>query len=90
MQRSEFVLIFNEFFPHGDATQFSNFVFDVIDEDKSGSIDFEEFIHALSITSNSSLEEKLEWAFMLYDLDNDGVSAIFWSDFFNNVVINDW
>ena len=29
LQRSEFVEIYNKFFPHGNATKFSQFVFDV-------------------------------------------------------------
>ena len=29
MQKSEFVKIYNEFFPHGDPTKFSTFVFNV-------------------------------------------------------------
>ena len=29
LQKSEFVKIYNEFFPDGDATKFSQFVFDV-------------------------------------------------------------
>ena len=44
MQRSEFVQIYKELFPNGDATTFSTYIFNVIDKDGSGSINFEEFL----------------------------------------------
>ena len=47
-------------------------MFDVFDTDNDGSIGFREFIQAVSITSHGSLDYKLEWAFRIYDLDNNG------------------
>eukprot|EP01134_Creolimax_fragrantissima_P008324 CFRG8324T1 len=47
-------------------------IFHFFDQDGSGSIDFRELVCGLSVLCKGSQEEKIEYAFKGYDLDNSG------------------
>eukprot|EP01120_Amphizonella_sp_Union-15-10_P003039 TRINITY_DN13340_c0_g1_i1.p1 TRINITY_DN13340_c0_g1~~TRINITY_DN13340_c0_g1_i1.p1 ORF type:complete len:195 (-),score=49.02 TRINITY_DN13340_c0_g1_i1:98-682(-) len=44
-------------------------IFNVFDSNKDGSINFQEFVTALSIMKRGTSDEKLEFAFQMYDFD---------------------
>jgi Ca2+-binding EF-hand superfamily protein len=45
--------------------------FNMFDSDKSGAIDFKEFICGLSVISRGSLKDRLDWALKPYVIDGD-------------------
>lgn len=66
----------NEFMsiPGVPANPLAGRIMEVFDADNSGDVDFQEFITGLSIFSGrGSKDEKLKFAFKIYDIDKDGL-----------------
>ncbi|XP_044039554.1 Kv channel-interacting protein 4 isoform X2 [Siniperca chuatsi] len=64
--------IYAQFFPQGDASTYAHFLFNAFDTDHNGSVSFEDFVMGLSILLRGTIQEKLNWAFNLYDINKDG------------------
>ncbi|XP_040394463.1 calsenilin isoform X3 [Cygnus olor] len=67
-----FTLIYAQFFPQGDASAYAHFLFNAFDADGSGALCFEDFVVGLSVLLRGTVQEKLNWAFNLYDINKDG------------------
>lgn len=47
-------------------------MFSSFDNDGDGFVDFKEFMTGFAVFKKGSVEEKLKWAFSMYDLDKNG------------------
>lgn len=71
--KDQFTILYKKMFGvDGDATEFCELTFKQYDKDNSGTIDFKEFMMTLSVASRGTPDEKLLWAFHLYDKDGNG------------------
>uniref|UniRef100_A0A8B9R871 Potassium voltage-gated channel interacting protein 2 n=1 Tax=Astyanax mexicanus TaxID=7994 RepID=A0A8B9R871_ASTMX len=67
-----FKIIYSQFFPQGDSSTYAHFLFEAFDTNKNGSVSFEDFVIGLSIILRGTINDRLNWAFNLYDLNKDG------------------
>ncbi|KAM9560934.1 A-type potassium channel modulatory protein KCNIP2-like isoform 1-T1 [Salvelinus alpinus] len=67
-----FKTIYSKFFPQGDSGAYAHFLFEAFDTNKNGSVSFEDFVFGLSIILRGTINDRLNWAFNLYDLNKDG------------------
>ena len=47
-------------------------MFNAYDIDCDGEVDFVDYIRTLSVTERGTMDEKLKWAFSMYDINGDG------------------
>jgi len=68
IDRNEFLTL-----PQINSNPLATRMIAIFDEDGGGDVDFQEFVHGLSaFSSKGNKEEKLRFAFKVYDIDRDG------------------
>ena len=71
LTRRKFIDLSREMYGH-QAKHLSEAIFNIFDEDKSGKIDFVEYMLAINASKMNSLEAKLRWIFDVFDKDTSG------------------
>ena len=64
--------MFSGRYPAGNAQEYARNVFRAFDVDGDGSINFREYVTSLSTVMRGDVDEKLHWAFSVYDVDGNG------------------
>ncbi|NXY80241.1 KCIP2 protein, partial [Glareola pratincola] len=72
VNEENFKQIYSQFFPQGDSSTYATFLFNAFDTDHDGSVSFEDFVSGLSVILRGTIDDRLNWAFNLYDLNKDG------------------
>uniref|UniRef100_A0AC34FWD3 EF-hand domain-containing protein n=1 Tax=Panagrolaimus sp. ES5 TaxID=591445 RepID=A0AC34FWD3_9BILA len=65
--------ILSQFFPRGNPKRYAEYVFKTFDRDGDHQINFEEFVTGLSVITRGTMDEKIEWIFCLYDVNDRGI-----------------
>jgi len=72
LDKKKFVESYKVIYPNGKADHYCKYAFATFDKDNNGTIDFDEFLLAISASSQGNVDERLAVAFDLYDISNDG------------------
>ena len=71
LTRTEFRRVYNRLFP-GNADDFADIMFKTFDTDRSGTVDLREFLIGLLMSDSQNVNEKIQFAFDMYDLNKNG------------------
>jgi len=72
IDKKEFKRMVGDSIPGGNGHTVGGHVWRIYDTNMDGRIDFSEFMVALQIMNNGTLEENLEQIFRVFDINNDG------------------
>ncbi|CAF2037091.1 unnamed protein product [Rotaria magnacalcarata] len=73
LDEEKFVKLYQQLYPSGHADNYCKHAFSTFDTNQDGSIDFEEFLLAISVSSRGNIDDRLAAAFDVYDISNDGL-----------------
>ncbi|KAG5326959.1 KCIP2 protein, partial [Acromyrmex heyeri] len=59
-------------FPLGDSARYAQIVFNNIDRNGDGIVNFNDLLRAMTSIINGNVDQKLSWIFEFYDLNGDG------------------
>lgn len=72
MTVDDFKKLFSSIFPNGDPSEFAEHTFRVFDQNNDGVLDFREVIVSMSLMKSGDVNDRLKWAFNMYDIDGNG------------------
>ncbi|CAF3956020.1 unnamed protein product [Rotaria sordida] len=64
--------IYLQFFPQGNASKYTRYLFSMIDRNHKGTFTFDDYILTLSVLCRGTIDEKLRWIFRFYDMHGEG------------------
>ncbi|CAF1015743.1 unnamed protein product [Didymodactylos carnosus] len=76
LDQAQFTNVYQKLFYQGNPDKFSKYVFNTLDQDRNGFIDFNELLLAVAVSSQGNLEDRLDAAFDMYDTSDDGRISI--------------
>jgi len=72
LSQAEFETIFGNMYLDSRNKKIINYVYNAIDKDRNGSIDFTEAVILMSVLQNGDLIQMLKLVFRMYDLNGNG------------------
>ena len=70
--RDQFLALYDKFNLNVNTKEYCEHVFRTFDRDKNNTIEFSEFLLAINVMGNGTVEEKLMWSFKMFDIDDNG------------------
>merc|ERR1739838_762783 len=73
MDKEQFVTIYGKIYAANFSSHLAENIFRSFDHNRDGYVSFKELMITLSVTTEGTTQDKLEWLFKVYDFDGNGI-----------------